>query len=50
MIQKEMWAELPCSYQEAAIKAYAQEFDSWTSTKIPSKLPVHLKSMRIHFR
>lgn len=43
VIQKEMWQALPYSYQETAIKAYAQGFDSWISTEIPAELPIHLK-------
>lgn len=43
VIQKEMWIELPYAYQEAAIIAYAQEFDSWTAEEIPAELPAHLK-------
>lgn len=42
VIQKDMWMKLPTSYQEEAIKEYAQEYDDWTSTKIPANIPVHL--------
>ncbi len=43
VIQKDMWMKLPTSYQEEAIKAYAQEYDDWTSTDIPTNIPAHLK-------
>ena len=43
VIQKDMWMKLPHSYQEEAIKAYAQEYDNWTSKEIPTNIPAHLK-------
>lgn len=43
VIQKDMWMKLPKSYQEEAIKAYAQEYDDWTSTEIPANIPAHLR-------
>lgn len=43
IIQKNMWMKLPISYQEEAIKAYAQQYDDWTSTEIPANIPAHLR-------
>ena len=43
IIRRDMWMKLPYSYKEEAIKAYAQEYDSWTSIEIPTNLPAHLK-------
>jgi len=43
VIQKDMWMKLPYSYQEEAIKAYAQQYDNWTSTETPINLPIQLK-------
>lgn len=44
LIRKAMWTELPYSYKEEAIKAYAQEYDDWTSLEIPANIPVHIKN------
>lgn len=43
IIRRDMWMKLPYSYKEEAIKAYAQEYDDWTSMKISTNLPAHLK-------
>ena len=43
IIRRNMWMKLPYSYKVEAIKAYAQEYDDWSSIKIPKNLPDHLK-------
>ena len=42
--------KLPYSYKVEAIKAYAQEFDGWTSLEIPEISCAFKESMLIHFR
>lgn len=49
VIQKDMWMKLPHSYQEEAIKKYAQQYDTWKSIEIPINLPTYLKKYANRF-